>query len=86
MVRLALHYSFAVLAALCALAFVGLGAALLQFFNPNQSLDDKLTSRFTANRRRSDFVGPGWRLQKLQWLSLALCAVFLILWGATGER
>jgi hypothetical protein len=79
-----IHYLFAVLAAASVLAFVGLGLALQQFFNPDRSLDDKLTNWLTPNRRPSDFVGPGWRLQKLQWLSFALIPVSLLLWGFTG--
>jgi hypothetical protein len=84
-IRLILHHTFGVLAAACALAFIGLGAALEQYFDPDRSLDDKLTNWFTPNRRRRDFIGPGWRLQKLQWLSLVLLPVFLALWGSTSE-
>ena len=85
MIRLIFHYAFAVLAAICALAFIGLGAALMQYFDPDRSLDAKLINWLTASRRPSDFVGPGWRLQKLQWLSLALIPMFLLLWGITGD-
>ena len=79
-----LHYLFAALAAACVLAFAGLGFALDQFLDPNRPLDEKLTTWFTPNRRPSDFVGSGWRLQKLQWLSGALFAIFIFLWGFTG--
>jgi hypothetical protein len=83
MIRLALHYGFAGLAAACVVAFILLGAALPQYLDPDRSLDDKLTTFFTPSRRRTDFVEPGWRLQKLQWLSVGLAVVFMVLWAAT---
>lgn len=57
MMRTALHYGFAALAAACFLAFILLGAALPQFLDSDRPLDDKLTTFFTPSRRRTDFVG-----------------------------
>ena len=85
MIRLIIHYTFAVLAAVCVLAWIGLGAAVMQYFDPDRPLDQKLANWLTPTRRRSDFIGPGWRLQKLQWLSFALVPVFMLLWGITGD-
>ena len=85
-IRLFFHYSFLVLAAVCALGFIGLGAALQQYLDPDRPLDQKLANWLTPTRRRSDFIGPGWRLQKLQWLTFVLCPLFMVLWGITGDR
>ena len=84
MMRTALPYGFAGLAAACFLAFILLGAALPQFLDSDRPLDDKLTTFFTPSRRRTDFVGHGWRLQKLQWLSMALAVFFVLLWATTS--
>jgi hypothetical protein len=84
MMHTALHYGFAALAAVCFLAFILLGAALPQFLDPDRSLDDKLTTFFTPSRKRTDYVGRGWRLQKLQWLSMGLAVFFMLLWAATS--
>jgi hypothetical protein len=79
-----LHYGFAVIAGACVIAFVGFGAAAYQFLDPDRSLDDRLTTRFTPNRRASDFTGNGWRYQKLQWLSVGLFVISFLLFGLTG--
>jgi hypothetical protein len=83
MLRVVIHYASAVLAGASALAFIGLGTALVQFLNPERSPDDKLTTWFTPNRRPSDFVGVGWRLQRLQWLAMVVCGLALLLFGFT---
>ena len=85
MIRVAFHYAFGALAAGCVLAFILLGAALPQYLDPDRSLDDRLTTFFTPSRRRADFLAPGWRLQKLQWLSMALAVAFMILWAVTAS-
>jgi hypothetical protein len=85
MIRLALHYAFGGLAAACGLVFMAIGLALPQYLDPDRSLDDKLTTFFTPSRRRTDFVGAGWRLQKLQWLTVPLAVIFLLLWAATSS-
>jgi hypothetical protein len=84
MIRAVLDYGFAALAALCFLAFILLGAALPQYLDPARSMDDKLTTFFTPSRRRTDFVDPGWRLQKLQWLCMALAVLFFLIWAITS--
>ena len=84
MINLVVHYLFGVLATAAGLAFVGIGAALPQFVNADRSLDDKLTTLLTPSRRASDFIGLGWRLQQLQWLSAPLCILFAALFLVTG--
>ena len=86
MLLLVVHYSFAVLACICAIGFIGFAAAAQQYLDPGRSLDEKLTTWFTPNRRATDFIEPGWRYQKLQWLAGVLAVVAAILFGITGTH
>jgi len=84
MINLVFHYLFGVLAVAAGLTFVGVGAALPQFLDSDRSIDDKLTTSLTPSRRESDFIGPGWRLQQLQWVRAPLCILFTALFLVTG--
>lgn len=78
------HFALGIVAGLFAVAFIGFGAAAHQFLDPDRSFDDTLTTLLTPSRRPSDFVGPGWRYQKLQWLSAILAIVAIFLFGLAG--
>lgn len=83
---LVIHYAFGALAGLTVLAALLCGAIATQLLDPERSIGDKLTTWLTPNRRKQDFVGSGWRYQKLQWLALAVTFVFLFLFGISDTR
>lgn len=84
MLLLIMHYGFGAAACASVIGFIGFGGAAHQFLDPDRSLDDKLTTMLTPSRRARDFIAPGWRYQKLQWLSAAAFFLSAILFGVTG--
>ena len=78
------HYACGLLAALSLVGFIAYGAAAHAYLDPERSLDDRLTTLFTPNRRATDFVGRGWEYQKLQWVAGICFVIFVICFGVSG--
>ena len=85
MVRVVLHYAAAAIIVVCMLGFALFGGIAYQFLDPDRPMGDKLTTWLTPSRRTGDFVGPGWRYQKLQWLMFPLMFLAAILFGLTNR-
>ena len=83
--RLAIHYLAAALAVLSVVFLIWCSGAAADALDPDRSLDDQLTTTFTPSRRKSDFVGDGWRMYKLHWVALAVFIAMMFLWGITAR-
>lgn len=83
---LIIHYGSGLIAAASLVGFIAYGGVAHECLDPNRSLDDRLTTSFTPNRRATDFVGRGWEYQKLQWVAGVLLVMSVICFFASGTR